>query len=226
MKRTDDVFFFTLIDFLIQVFFFGLLIFAVIKVQTESKDKERGNEAEQIEKLKKAAGISNLTELTDDLTKLAPVKDLRGISDFARSAGGIEKLREENKFVSDAGGVQAIQDRIERLRKFEEGTGKPPCLFDVVNDKKVGKPLATVLASDSSIQFQSTTPQLEEVLRKLGRSFSAVKELPHDEFRKVFSPLVQLQPDCRHHLRFLEITRLVDARDAARFTFYLNISRQ
>jgi hypothetical protein len=37
MRRTDDVFFFTLIDFLLQIFFFGLLLFVV--GQSLQKDK-------------------------------------------------------------------------------------------------------------------------------------------------------------------------------------------
>jgi hypothetical protein len=43
------------------------------------------------------------------------------------------------------------------------------------------------------------------------------------EFRKAFAPLLLKKPDCRYTLRFVESTRFVYARDAARFAFYLNI---
>lgn len=226
MRRVDDVFFFTLIDFLVQVFFFGLLVFVVGRASQAEREEKHGQETKQIEDLKKAAGISNLTELTDSLTKLAPVSELKGVADFVRREGGLEKVKEATKVVADAGGISKIRENLDRLRKYEEGSGKPPCLFEWVNNKKVSRPLAVVVAGDASIRFESSSAELEGVLKRLGRTYDSVRELPLGEFKKTFGPMVQIQPDCRYTLHFIETTRLVDARDAARFAFYLNINKR
>lgn len=176
-----------------------------------------------VPKLHRASGFSNITELLDYLTKLAPVTEFKGIADFLSTAGGMNKAKEAVNAVQAAGGPEKVKTSLEKLRRYEEGTGKPPCLYEVVGDKKVAKPIATVIAEDSTIRFESNTPALEDALRLLGRSFESVKSLPLAEFSRTFAPLIQQQPNCRYTLRFVEATRFVDARDAARFAFYLNI---
>nr|WP_217346334.1 hypothetical protein [Noviherbaspirillum sp. L7-7A]MBV0880741.1 hypothetical protein [Noviherbaspirillum sp. L7-7A] len=223
MKRSDDVFFFTLIDFLLQVFFFGLVLYVVAdSLQSELK-AEREKKEEQVKKIINATGVSNLVELTDILTNLAPIKELKGTADFIDKAGGIEKVMAAVNVAQQAGGAENISPKLDELRKLKEGFGKPPCLFSAVGDKKVPKPLATVVATDTSISFLGNSQDLEDVLKLVGRSYDSVRELPTAEFRKVFAPLLVAKPDCRYSLRFRENTRLVYARDAARFSFYLNI---
>src|SRR5262245_962960 len=112
MRRTDDVFFFTLVDFLVQVFFFGLLLFVVAGVSKGEAERKLAKERQELEEIKRAAGVSNLTELTDFLTKMAPVNELRGTSEFISKMGGVEKVKEA----------------LVKLQKYEEGSGKPPCL--------------------------------------------------------------------------------------------------
>jgi hypothetical protein len=224
MKRSDDVFFFTLIDFLLQVFFFGLVLYVVAKSVEVSTASEKAKQDKQVEQLTRATGISNLTELTDLLTKMAPLQDLRGTADFIARAGGTDKLRGTVALVDEAGGADSIERKLERLRKLEEGTGKPPCLYDEISGKKVVRSLAVVVATDSHITFQETTPALEQVLSLLGHKFSAVRVLPLAEFRKKFTALITKKPECRYTLTFREQTRFVDARDAARFAFYLAIA--
>lgn len=241
MKRTDDVYFFTLIDFLIQSLFFGLLLYVLGQAsQQEAAKTQKG--ASDIAEFATAAGFTNLTQLTDYLSKLAPVSDFKGIADFLSSAGGIKEVKAAVAVVQTAGGIKeakaavglvkasggtsAVTADLDKLRKFEEGTGKPPCLFDSVGGKKVAKSLATVIASESTIQFEASNPELEEALVLIGRSFSSIQSLPLNEFSKTFAPLVQKKPACRYTLRFLETTRFVDARDAARFAFYLNIGKR
>ncbi|AKU11320.1 hypothetical protein AzCIB_1418 [Azoarcus sp. CIB] len=219
MKRADDVFFFTLIDFLVQVFFFGMLIYVVAQANQREAEEQRGVEKQQVEELKKAAGVSNLTELTDLLTRLAPITELKGFADFMAKWGGIEKATSAQKAVADAGGVEKVQERLEKLRKLEEGSGKPPCLYDVVDGKKVVTKVATVVATDSTIRFTENTPQLAQVLHILGHNFDSVRELSLADFRKAFSPITALKPDCRYTVTFNEATRYVDARDAVSSAF-------
>jgi hypothetical protein len=224
VKRSDDVFFFTLIDFLLQAFFFGLLLYVAAKSTNVAAEHKRVERDKQIEEVKRAAGVSNLTELTDLLTKLAPIRDLQGTADFIARAGGVEKVMSKVAMVDHAGGAESLEGKLEKLRKLEEGTGRPPCLYDEVDGKKIVRPLAVVVASDTHITFQQTNPELEKVLAMLGREFATVRELPLAEFRKAFSMLVTKKPECRYTLSFREQTRFVDARDAARFAFYLSIA--
>ena len=223
MKRSDDVFFFTLIDFLLQVFFFGLLLYVFAQHIEKSKATGRQTQEQEIEKLKKATGVSNLTELTDMLTNLAPLDQLRGTSDFLTRTAGLKNAASAFDAVEDAGGVDALAAKLDKLRRLEDGTGKPPCLFSMVNDKKVVKYLAIVTATDTHITFDSETPELTEVLRLLDHRFSSIQGLTLAEFRRAFSGLAAKRPECRYTLRFREQTQLVHARDAARFAFYLNI---
>lgn len=222
MKRSDDVFFFTLIDFLVQALFFGLLLYVLGQAaqQESAKAREASDQVAKdkdarLEKVAQASGFSNLTELLDYLTKLAPVMEFKGIADFLSSAGGIGKAREAVTVVQAAGGPDKVKASMDKLRKHEEGTGKPPCLYDMVGDRKVAKILATVIADDATIRFETSNPALKEALQLVGRSFDSVKSLPLAEFSKTFAPLVQRKADCRYTLRFLETTRFVDARDAA-----------
>lgn len=225
MKRTDDVFFFTLIDFLVQVFFFGLLLYTLGSATKHAARKAQDTEAVQIKKLLETSGASNLTELTDELANMAPVSELKGTADFIRTGGGLEKAKKLREVVEQAGGAENLMSRLERLQKLEEGAGKPPCLYKMVDENRVAKPVATVLATDADIRFQSSTRELENMLSLIGRSYESVRVLSLREFQAVFAPLVRARPECRYTLRFLERTRFVDARDAASHAFYLNIGK-
>lgn len=226
MKKTDDVFFFTLIDFLVQVFFFGLLLFVLAQAKQAEQNKKAKQESTQVQAIKHATGVSNLTELTDYLTKLAPIRELRGISDFIRSAGGIEQAKKSVEVVANAGGATNVVERLEKLKRLEEGSGKPPCNFTVVGNRKIPVPVATVVATDTTIRFKSKTAEFEEILKLLGRPFESIAELSHKDFRESFSSLDRKKPDCRFWLQFEEETNLVFARDAVRSTFYFNIVKK
>lgn len=236
MKRTDDVFFFTLVDFLLQAFFFGLLLYAFNASKQQEEKQKQAPKDKQIATAQNLAGVSNLTELVDFLTRLQPVDRLRGWADFfsrnggvvkaqgiidaVDKAGGVEKVGPALHAVAQAGGVEKVTAGMERLRKFDEQFGKPPCLYDEVAGKKTARTLATVVAEDTVIRFQGSNDSLVEVLRLLGTTYPAVETLPVAEFRRVFQPLTQKRPDCRYTLRVQELTQLVTARDAVETTFY------
>lgn len=224
MRRSDDVFFFVLIDFLVQVFFFGLLIYVLTLGKQSDFKKEHQKEANQIERLIATAGVTSLTELTDELSKLGPINELKGTADFIARVGGIKQVEQNLTFVANAGGVESLLSDLEKLRKLEEGAGKPHCDPRGLAGRKIAVPLAVVVADDTHIRFQGSTPKLEEVLKLLDQNFGSVRELRFDEFRRTFAPLEKLLPNCKHTIDFREATRLVDGRDAARFTFYLHIT--
>ncbi len=222
MRRTDDVFFFTLIDLLLQVFFFGLLLYVVSTAQARRDDVGRRSVEKE---LLNAAGVSNLTELTDQLSRLAPISALKGMNDFVSHNGGLETVKRQVDMVSRAGGRDTVQARLDRLEKIEAGYGLPPCLYALKGGQKIPKVLATVEATDTSLQFQAVTPELRKVLELLGTEFDSIRVLPLGEFRRTFSRLTELRPDCKYSLRFLDYSPLSYARDAAGPIFRLNIER-
>lgn len=249
MKKNNDVFFLTLIDFLLQVLFFGLVIFALMNALTQKKESEKVADDERFRQLVKAAGVSNITELTDELTKLAPINELKGTSDYLQKLGSVEGAQKIADMSQEAGGAAAliaeleasrklaatvaqgshtvgeIQQRLEKLRKLEEGQGAAPCLYTMQGTRKRAKPVATVTASDSTIRLDGAEPEFDEVLKLLGRTPESVAELTLAQFAETFRPLARLKPECRYTLRFVENTQLVHARDAAQVAFYLSFQK-
>lgn len=81
------------------------------------------------------------------------------------------------------------------------------------------------MGADKLLRFDGTNANLDAVLQLLGLRYADVADLPNAQFRQLFASLNAKQPGCRYKLRFLESTRYVDARDAARLAFFLDIER-
>lgn len=209
--RRDDVFFFILVDFLLQVLFFGLFVFVVYQAALKARE-------EQVEDAVDAAGVSDITELTDDLTRLVPFT-VAELADLIEKAGGADKLQDLLDRVEEEGGIETSIDRLDKLKKLE-GADKPSCL---IGDGGRTIPLMTVTARDSSITIEGSTPQLEALLGKLGRSYGSVQTTSLTSFRQTFQPVLTMQPNCRYFIRFQERTALVAPRKAAGQVFYLMV---
>jgi hypothetical protein len=215
MKRSEDVFFFTLIDFLIQISFFGFLLFALDQASREVAS----NKIKEADKLIEQTGVSSLTELTDYLSKMAPVKELKGVADFISAAGGIEKIKKSVAVVSDHGGVDKVSTGLEKLRKIEEGSGKPPCLFIVQDGKRIPQSIGHVQVTDTRVTFLKNTPELQAVLAKLGTNFADIQDLSLGDFRGRFSGLNRIRPDCRYQVDVSVNTQLLAPMDSIWSTF-------
>lgn len=217
MKRqTDDVFYLIIIDLILQVCFFGVLLSVAYGALHKVKQKELSPaERTKLEELKKKAGVSNLTELTDTLMKLGPLNELKGNSEFLQKNGGKAAVEKNLKAVEQAGGVDNIQKMGDELNRLK---GKPTCPVEASADwPHVGK-LARIRGTDDRISFIQTSPKFNEVLRKIGRTSESVKDLSTKEFTAVFSPLKS--GDCLYSLDFEEQTDLVHARVAMANIFY------
>ena len=217
MKRNDDVFFLTLVDFLLQVFFFGLLFFAFMQAVNKKKDDERAREEASQQALFKSAGVSSISELLDWLTKLAPLDQLRGTKDFIEKQGGIEQVKQAVAAASAAGGasqVAAMSTQIGLLQKRIsqlEGYGKPSCLPMVsVNGQAQPQAIARVTVEDGFITMSESSPELLTVLGGLNLQLSQVQRLSLAEFRAKFAPLIVQKPECRYFLRMTRNTQLYD----------------
>ena len=206
MKRSDDVFFFTLIDFLIQVFFFGLLLFVVNQAAIAKKEPQRGQEAQMLDDLMKKAGVSNITELQDYLSKLAPLKSLQGTADFINRFGGIEKAKEAMAIVDEAGGVEQVKVKV---KKYDEAYGLPPCLKDEVNGKMVPRVVAVLRVEDTAIEILRITPDFIKLLVDAGVSPAGPSRMGLEEFKSRFAPLRARFPSCAHFVEVKEATQFI-----------------
>lgn len=221
MRRSDDVFFFTLIDFLLQVFFFGLLLFVAGRALQNEADDSREARDKQVDAMLKATGVSSIAELSDLLTKLVPLDKLRGTADFIARNGGEKNIEDALKAVHDAGGVAKIGELnkenaalAERVAKLE-GWGKVSCLPNVmVNGKLQPKAIGTAIVADDSITLQDPAPEMLALLRTHGLEFDSVKRLSLSAFRTTFAPVVAKQPECRYFLTVRRETRYYEPMGA------------
>lgn len=207
MKQSDDVFFFTLIDFLVQVFFFGLLLFVVSQAVGEKKETQRAEEAAKLEAVIKSAGVSNIAELQDYLTKLAPLQNLQGTADFISRLGGPEKANEAMALVAAAGGAEELKVKV---RKYDEAYGLPPCFKDEFNGKTVPRTLAVLRVEDSAIEILRTSPELDRLLSEAGSGAVNLGRMSLDEFRTRFVPLKARSPSCAHFVEVKVVTQFLN----------------
>lgn len=222
LKRSDNVFLLTLVDFLIQIIFFGLLLF-VFYAENERKNRVAYT-AKDVKTAIDAAGVSNIVELNDELSKLAPVR-LKGLNERLGTSRHDPALDSAAQAIAKLGGIDKLPDALARLAKLEQGSDKPPCLYDVAGTRKQAKTLASAIGGASTITFQSETPELARLLAARGLAFEQVRSLSLPQFRKLFSRVLTAEPNCRYTLEFRETTRLVDARDTAGQIFYLKVRR-
>lgn len=179
---------------------------------------------ENIKRLQSYFGIGDLTVLTDALTRLAPIEEIRNALDVAKKLGNdkdVEKVLKAVKYIDEKGGKERIDEAIQKL---EAGAGKPHCLFSPT-DKKVALELAEVTATDQRIVFTSETQELAKLLTRLKLRFEDIKSLPLAEFQSTFRPVVNLDPNCKYMLRFVEKTDYVFARNHVEPIFYLRKKR-
>ena len=261
MKRQDTVFLLTLIDFLFQVIFFGLFLYAIYAAKQDPsfkkafdtlKEKYASQSGEEVQNLikklplsveslesldmisnnKKAIdnelrrqGVSNIVELTDELSKLAPVRELKSVQLAVDTIGGKQELLELSQLIESSGGNKQAKDALQAYIK--EGVGKPHC--DPITDSK-GKvtgayPLASVTASDNKLVFNGNNQKLQTVLLALGLQYKQIESLTPENFKSIFKSVPSKFPHCVHMIAFKEETRLVDARDAVRPYFRMNITK-
>lgn len=210
MRRSDDVFFFTLIDFLLQVFFFGLVLYVVAKA-TAPGPLSASEEAAKKQLLEKT-GVSSLVELTDLLARMAPLDQLHGVSEFVSGHGGLKGVKASVETLNQAGGADKVkamagviasqEQQIDGLKTEMKAWGTPSCIYETVAGKTRPRNIAQVRVYDNRIELDSPTAEMQNLLNNLGLQFAAVKMLDHAAFRRIFAPIVAQQPNCRY---FLEV---------------------
>lgn len=209
------MFWLTLVDFLVQIIFFGLfmgVIYLVIgangaaeKVPVVREISETPSE-DATTTYARDSGYPGAAELTDELSRLVP-------------ASGFQRFK---KAVEDAGGSDAVVERLRSANRHDEklkGLGRPPCL---TGQDGIGyRSIAHVRAYDDRIEFLNDTEDLEEALKDLGVTYDQVRVLSLDEFRQRFSRLHVVRPECVHYLDVEEHYASIGTRDAIEGAFIL-----
>ena len=221
-QRSDSVFLLTLVDFLVQVIFFGLFVFVVYQVMLQ-REKRRYDPA-TMDRAVETAGVSNLTELVDELSKLAPVR-LKGFNATLGKDADPAQVQRAAEAIRQAGGASGVSDAMQRLTKLERGSGLPACIDETVNGARRAATLASATGTDGGIVFDAPTPELTTLLNEVGLEFGSVRTLGLHEFPRVFRRVIVRHPNCRYTITFRERTRMVGARDAAGQIFYLKLRR-
>lgn len=222
-RRSDNVFLLTLVDFLIQIIFFGLFVFAVWQAVL-NRGAEKKYDPQDVKDAVETAGVSSLKELVDELSKLAPVR-LKGMNDALGKDLTPEQVAKAREAIQLAGGADGLSHAMQRLAKLEQGSDKPPCLFEMVNGQRQSKTLATAVGTASSITFSGSTPEFDQLLSEVGLSYPSVQSLGVREFPKVFSRVLRAHPTCRYTIVLRETTSMVTARDAVNQIFYTKLRR-
>lgn len=202
MRQSEHVLYITLIDFLIQLIFIGLVFSMVYSVSQPTKE-EQGRATEVIAKIKQLTGISDLTEITDELTRLGPLK----------SAAQNSKLGEEfNKIADKVGGKDAALKILNTEAVKGSAPGKPYCLG--------GLKVATFDAYEDRLELRSPiSSEMSELLKQLNLSAELVQKIPIKEFPKIFAQLRVIETTCVYNVVLVEHSFDTRPRDAVNSTF-------
>ena len=210
MRQSEHVLYITLVDFLLQLIFLGLIIGVIYAISQRDEfntcDPIKCSEAfRQLEQIKKLVGISDLTKLTDQLTRMAP---LQAAERFAGIGRDLESA------VSGAGGVQEAKKILENQARKAAGQGKPSCLAN-------GALVTTFDAFEDRIEIQRpVTEEFGKLLTELGLG-TQIFPLQRATFKNAFAPLLIKHPDCRFNVKVIEHTYDTRPRDAIGSAFWI-----
>lgn len=206
MRRDDQVFFFTLIDFFIQIVFLGFFLYVV---SSTGKD-----------------GVSNFTALTDELSHMQPAwssADIVAVLELINHENGVSKVKEL---------LEYAKRHIKNEKQGKAGAGKPHCL---VNADGRAPSIAEVEAFEDRIEFikSKSTSEFEKLLSALGYKYEEISSLTLQQFKKKFAKVreahllakMAYQTDCMFTIKVNEKTRYVEPRDAIRPYFYPDLLR-
>ena len=202
MKRASSTLYLTLIDFLIQILFLGLLLGYVhatkktnqaeevtaLQNKLKAAIEEIKKKDEVISKLLRTSGHSTIQQLTDFLTRLGPLVSQ------AEKVGGVHK---------------AVEVLVDHQNK---GQGKPSCLPDAAM-------LTIIHAFEDHLEIREISPELQKLLAKLGVSGESIGHMSFVQFENKFSPVLRLEPGCRYNVTVLEYSPYKMPRDVVRKVF-------
>lgn len=213
MKRDESVFFFTLIDFLVQVLFFGLAFYTVVSYA--SAKSNRGDSVKidraDVRVVTNWTWSNSIPELANDLRPLRRPKD-----DFEKWAEFISSHDYEDvtlafDFVKEHGGIGRLKNAVRAL-------GKPSCLpQDVAANEATA--IARLVLTDNQILIESASPTFTKLSQSLGVRAGAGDAIGLASFRSSFQKLISLHPECRYFVSIREDTDLGEPKRAVEAGF-------
>ncbi len=210
MRQTEHILYITLIDFLLQILFLGMVV-GVIYAATKDpkvedpKAQQAKSAQETLLNIKKLTGVSNITELTDLLTRLGPLQQAnKKVVDFDNISSDVDKV----------GGLNSAKKILADHAAISGGQGSKSCL---PNKAK----LATLHVFRDRIELGSYDPkEFPDLLEKLSLSKQKVERLSLDEFTKSFGQVKTLFPDCKFNVDVVEHSFDTRPRDVIRPIFW------
>lgn len=216
MRQSEHILYVTLIDFLLQLLFLGMVVSVIYAASQETTQEEQGVEdarsaQESLTHIKKLTGISNITELTDILTRLGPLQPAKDSRD------AFERMSTE---VGKVGGVDAAKKILADHVTIAGGQGSKSCLPNKAR-------LATLHVYRDRIELGSfDSKEFPELLAKLSLSKQKVERLSLEEFSKSFNQVKTLFPDCKFNVDVIEHSFDTRPRDVIRPIFWPSSYKQ
>jgi len=204
MRQSEHILYITLVDFLLQLLFLGLVL-SVIHSSLQPDQEETKANQDFIQNIKQLTGISDLTELTDELTRLGPLQNVNSHIKFSHE---IETL-----FKTVGGKDVAIKLLSDEAKKT--GQGRPSCMPN-------GEKIATFDAYADRIELrQPLSPEMSNILSSLNLSKEKVANVSLNEFKSLFSSLETRndRDKCIYNVTLYEHTYDTRPRDKFRNIF-------
>jgi hypothetical protein len=203
MRQSEHVLYITLVDFLLQLLFLGMVL-SVIYSSIQPDPEEAQSNKSFIEKVKKSTGISDLTVLTDLLSRLGPLN---------QASAKVELGRDLDEAVKKVGGKDEALNLLNAAAK--KGQGRPSCIEN-------GGKLATFHAYSDRIELQTpVSPEMTVLLKSLGISVESVSKLSLNDFANTFAPIARRneKENCIFNVFVIEHVYDTRPRDVIRKSF-------
>ncbi len=201
LKRKDNFFLFTLIDFLLQTIFVGLFVF-FLSIQ----NSEQGIPGSLIQKIKKA-GVAQVAELIDTANKLVPLdrlqelvkilNEFKSLEDLKSALDVSRKLGEEG--VKDI--LNAPKEKIEKMLGNLRGT--PPCFK---TEKGTADYLFRISGYDGYYKISGITKSGNEAIQKTGITIIENKEISPKELVDLGGKVKAGYKDCANYVYYDAMT--------------------
>ena len=205
VRQSEHVLYITLIDFLLQLLFLGMVISVIYAISQQEEatafDPAVAKDAiEAMQKVKNLTGISNLTELTDELTRLGPLQQAgKNVDSWINIADAVKNV----------GGI----DTAKKILVKQAGQGLPSCLPNKAR-------LATFHAYPDHIDLGiHDSKEFGALLTKIGLQKANVERISTREFPTVFKQVKAHYPDCRFNVDLIEHSFDTRPRDSVRQAF-------
>lgn len=200
-SRSDSIIYLTLVDFLIQLIFFGIFLFVAFNQSRTQDEPNLSPEFKQygvpiLEGFGELVSADNVPIFQQLAKFIRNRQDLVDLVESLKRAGSVQHLLDGTKIVQEAGGIESARKRL--------GLGRPACLASKAS-------LMTVVAFDEFIEIAAITEDGQKVFDETEVNVAAGAKLSFDQFTARFKRLIQQKvagEPCVHFVRYERATKL------------------